>query len=282
MSKPSTHLIVQGRDIYPDALAELARLSGASGIERLADSACRLLDATAHPDVTAACRLAHLDFAFVPAGRRLSDMGLFVTDMDSTLITIECIDEVADMYGLKAEVHAVTEAAMRGELDFRESLLRRVALLEGLEESALERVYEERLQLSPGAEPLLAKLNGAGVTTVLVSGGFTFFTERLKTHLGFDHAWANTLEVRHRRLTGKVIGELEDAEAKRDHLLALKADLGLNRNQIIAAGDGANDLLMLAEALYSVAYQAKPVVREKAAYALDHSGMDGILNFFED
>ena len=282
MSSSSTHLVIQGRHLSPDALAGLAQLTCASRIEPLSDSAFRLQEATAHPDVAEWCRRESLDFAFVPAGRRLSDMGLFVTDMDSTLITIECIDEVADMYGLKAEVHAVTEAAMRGELDFRESLLRRVALLEGLEESALERVYRERLQLSPGAETLLARLNGAGVTTVLVSGGFTFFTERLKARLGFDHAWANTLEVRHRRLTGKVIGELVDAEAKRDHLLALKESLGLNRTQIIAAGDGANDLLMLAEARYSVAYQAKPVVREKAAYALDHTGLDGILNFFEE
>jgi phosphoserine phosphatase len=213
----------------------------------------------------------------VPAERRIGDFGLLVMDMDSTLITIECIDEIADMQGLKPQVSAITDAAMRGEIDFAESLRRRVSLLEGLDQSALQRVYDERLQLSPGAETLLAAARAAGVRTLLVSGGFTFFTERLKPRLGLDYTAANTLEVADGKLTGRVLGDIVDAQGKADWLNRVRAELGLTREQVIAMGDGANDLKMMAAAGLSIAYRAKPVVRAQASYALSQVGLDGVI-----
>jgi phosphoserine phosphatase len=213
----------------------------------------------------------------VPAERRIGDFGLLVMDMDSTLITIECIDEIADMQGLKPQVSAITEAAMRGEIDFAESLRRRVSLLAGLDQSALQRVYDERLQLSPGAETLLAAARAAGIKTLLVSGGFTFFTERLQPRLGLDYTAANTLEVADGKLTGRVLGDIVDAQGKADWLKRVRAELGLTREQVIAMGDGANDLKMMAAAGLSIAYRAKPVVRAQASYALSQVGLDGVI-----
>lgn len=276
------HLIVQGADPETRHLKELAQLTGARAIEQITRSAFRLCDAEdKRADVAAYCEQRELDYGYVPGGVRLTDMGLFVTDMDSTMITIECIDEIADMQGLKPQVAAITESAMRGEIDFAESLRRRVSLLAGLDESALGRVYEERLRLSPGVDKLLPRLKQAGLTTVLVSGGFTFFTERLKAKLGFDHAYANTLEAAGGKLTGRVLGDIVDGEAKQRFLVQHREALGLTRDQVIAAGDGANDLRMLGEAAYSIAYRAKPVVRAQAAYAINYCGLDAILNLFE-
>jgi phosphoserine phosphatase len=184
--------------------------------------------------------------------------------MDSTLITIECIDEIADMQGIKPQVAAITERSMRGELDFSASLRERVSLLAGLPESALEKVYQERLQLSPGAEQLLARCKENGIRFMLVSGGFTFFTERLKQQLGLDYAYANQLEVVDGKLTGRVVGDIVDAAAKQRLLIEKRTELGLRPEQVIAMGDGANDLLMLGEAGVGVAYRAKPVVQAKA------------------
>lgn len=272
------NLVVQGQKVETRALKDLATLTGSEGVGRLGNNAFRLRGARPNPEVEAYCEANSLDCAFVPNARRLSDFKLFVTDMDSTLITIECIDEIADMQGLKAEVSAITEAAMRGELDFRESLTRRVALLEGLPEDALRRVFEERLQFNPGAEALIAGLKKAGIITVLVSGGFTYFTDRLQKQLGFDYAVANELEVRSGKLTGKVRGDIVDGEAKRHTLQLVRRHHGFAPETVIAAGDGANDLPMLNEAGIGIAYHAKPVVREKATYAINHSGLDAILN----
>jgi len=198
-------------------------------------------------------------------------------DMDSTLITIECIDEIADMQGLKKQVSEITEAAMRGELDFAESLKRRVALLEGLDAAALERVYDERLQLSPGAENLLQAVQAAGMKTLLVSGGFTYFTERLKVRLGLDYTNANQLEILDGKLTGKVIGPIVDAEEKQRTLERVCKELGISPSQAIVMGDGANDLKMMGISGMSVAFRAKPVVRGQANVALNFVGLDGIL-----
>ena len=275
------NLVVQGLDVETRCLKELAGLTRANGIEQFAPQAFRLRDAQPNDQIGAYCTDHSLDFGYVPAGRKLADMRLFVTDMDSTLITIECIDEIADMQGLKPQVAAITEAAMRGEMDFCESLRRRVGLLAGLDELALRRVFDERLALSPGAERLMKHLKAAGVQTMLVSGGFTYFTERVRARLGFDHAHSNVLEIHDGRLTGRVLGEIVDGSVKRRHLIDARDALGIDRTRVIAAGDGANDLKMLGEADVNVAYRAKPVVRAQAAYALNFVGLDGILNLFE-
>ncbi len=274
------NLVVLAEDIDTLVLKSLAKLTAASAIEQINAQAFRLVDAQPHEALAAQCAAAAVDWAWVPPGRKLGDFGLFVTDMDSTLINIECIDEIADMQGLKAEVAAITEAAMRGEIDFRESLTRRVALLAGLPESALGAVYEQRLQLNPGAERLLRGLRAAGLRTVLVSGGFTYFTERLKARLGFDHAWANELEVADGRLTGRVVGDIVDGAAKAACLTRVRDELGLAPHQVIAAGDGANDIPMFQAAGFGVAYRAKPVLRDVADCCLDHAGLDGILALF--
>jgi phosphoserine phosphatase len=274
------NLVVLGPEIETPTLKVLAKLTGASGIEQINGEAFRILNASPNDRVTEVCEAAQVDYAYVPAGRRLTDFGLFVTDMDSTLISIECIDEIADMQGLKAEVAAITEAAMLGELDFRESLTRRVALLTGLDEGALEHVLVERLSLNPGAERLMAGLREAGIHTVLVSGGFTYFTDRLKARLGFDEAWANELEVVNGRLTGRVLGDIVDGEAKAKHLLRARHALGLESQQVIAAGDGANDIPMFEAAGFRVAYRAKPVLRATADCCLDYTGLDSILSLF--
>ena len=233
------------------------------------------------PDLDVYCGTHALDYAFVEPGLRLTNFGLVAMDMDSTLITIECIDEIADFCGLKAEVAAITEASMRGEIkDFNESLTRRVALLEGLDASALERVYEERLQLSPGAERMLAGAKAAGLKTLLVSGGFTFFTEKLRARLNLDFTRANTLEIVDGKLTGKVIGEIVNADVKARTLRETCAQLGIEPSRAIAMGDGSNDLKMMAEAGLSVAFRAKPVVREAASVAFNHVGLDGLLRLF--
>ena len=278
------NLIVQGPDIPTPSLKQLAKLTGAAAIESVSLTAFRLVAASdAHRDEVAAfCEANTLDHGWVPIERRIGDFGLLVMDMDSTLITIECIDEIADMQGLKPQVSAITEAAMRGEIDFAESLRRRVSLLEGLDQSALQRVYDERLQLSPGAETLLAAARTAGIRTLLVSGGFTFFTERLQPRLGLDYTAANTLDVDGGKLTGRVLGNIVDAQGKADWLNRVRSQLGLKKEQVIAMGDGANDLKMMAEAGVSIAYRAKPVVRAQASYALNQVGLDGVIPLLGD
>jgi phosphoserine phosphatase len=201
-------------------------------------------------------------------------------DMDSTLITIECIDEIADMQGLKPQVAAITEAAMRGDIEFRESLARRVALLQGLDASALQRVYDERLSLSPGAQAMLAAVKAAGLKTLLVSGGFTFFTDRVKARLGLDYSHASVLEIAGGKLTGKVLGTVVDADEKKRKLEQVCGELGIAPSQAIVMGDGANDLKMMGVAGMSVAFRAKPVVRAQADVALNFVGLDGILRLF--
>jgi phosphoserine phosphatase len=198
-------------------------------------------------------------------------------DMDSTLITIECIDEIADMQGLKPQVSEITEAAMRGELDFSASLTRRVALLKGLDASALQRVYDERLRISMGGEAMLAAVKAAGLRTLLVSGGFTFFTERLKDRLGLDYTNANVLEVEDGKLTGRVVGRIVDAEEKMRTVQRVCAEMGIGPKQAIVMGDGANDLKMMGIAGLSVAFRAKPVVRAQASIALNFAGLDGVV-----
>ncbi len=218
----------------------------------------------------------------IEAPLRLADFGLAAFDMDSTLIAIECVDEIADMAGKKAEVAAITEAAMRGEIaDYKESLRRRVALLRGLPVQALQRVYDERLRFNPGAERLVAACKAAGLKTLLVSGGFTFFTDRVRDRLGFDFTRSNVLEIVDGKLTGRMVdqpwGDICDGAEKRKMLLETCAAVGLDPRRAIAVGDGANDLPMMAAAGLAVAYHAKPKVREAAIVAIDEGGLDRLL-----
>ena len=277
------NMILQGPS---DTLAHIAAIADPARVITLSDHAVRAEDVDASDRVRAAVSLAAfptgVDATFIAAGRTLADFKLVAMDMDSTLITIECIDEIADMQGLKAQVSAITEAAMRGELDFGTSLARRVALLEGLDASALERVYDERLRLSPGAENMLAGVKAAGLKTLLVSGGFTFFTERLQARLGLDYAHANVLEVRAGKLTGKVIGGIVDAAEKKRTVERVCAELGVSTQQAIVMGDGANDLQMMGIAGLSVAFRAKPVVRAKADVALNFTGLDALLTILQE
>jgi phosphoserine phosphatase len=213
---------------------------------------------------------------------KLSDFRLIAFDMDSTLINIECVDEIADAVGRKAEVAAITEAAMRGEIaDYKESLRQRVALLRGVSVASMDKVYRQRLKLNPGATELVRACKAAGLKTLLVSGGFTFFTDRVRDQLNIDYTRANVLEVKDGLLTGKMIdqpwGDICDGEEKRRMLLQTCEQLGIDPKQAIAIGDGANDLPMMGEAGLSVAYHAKPKVREQAMVAINAGGLDRLL-----
>jgi phosphoserine phosphatase len=277
----SKKLILQGPQASQDVLAQVAALAGARSTTAIHAHALRCdgIDFTPalKAAVEAAAEQAGIDATFIDANRTLADFRLVAMDMDSTLITIECIDEIADMQGLKPQVSAITEAAMRGELDFSESLKRRVALLEGLPVEALGRVYEERLRISPGGEAMLQAVQAAGLKTLLVSGGFTFFTERLQARLGLDVVHANLLEEQDGKLTGRVVGGIVDAEEKMRTVQRVCAELGIDTRQAIVMGDGANDLKMMGIAGLSVAFRAKPVVRAQADVALNFTGLDGLL-----
>jgi len=213
---------------------------------------------------------------------RLSDFKLIAFDMDSTLINIECIDEIADAAGRKAEVAAITEAAMRGEItDFKDSLRRRVALLKGVPATALQEVFEQRLRLNPGAERLVQTCKAHGLKVLLVSGGFTFFADRVCALLGIDFSRSNVLDIADGHLTGRVLdqpwGDICDGAEKRKMLLATCEQLGISPQAAIAMGDGANDLPMMGAAGLSVAYHAKPKVREQAMVAINEGGLDRLL-----
>jgi phosphoserine phosphatase len=217
---------------------------------------------------------------------KLSDFKLIAFDMDSTLINIECVDEIADAVGRKAEVAAITEASMRGEIaDFKESLRRRVALLKGVTVADMERVYTERLRINPGAAELIQACKAAGMKVLLVSGGFTYFANRVKERLGIDFARSNVLEIESGpncgALTGRMVdqswGDICDGAEKRRTLLEVASLLGIEPRECIAMGDGANDLPMMGEAGLSVAYHAKPKVREQAMVAINEGGLDRLL-----
>lgn len=274
------NLIIQGLDVNNSDLRELAKLAHADAIERITGQAFRLTHATHSDAVAEYCAQAELDFAFVNAATKLSDFKLIAMDMDSTLLAIESIDEIADMQQIKPQVAAITVQTMRGEISFEESLTRRTALLRGVHQDDLQKVYDERVKLSPGAERMLQLAKQSGIKTMVISGGFTFFTERIKTKLQLDFAAANVLEIDNERLTGKVAGEIIGREGKAQVLKQVCAELGIQREQVIAIGDGANDLAMLAEAGVGIAYRAKPIVKQQATYSIDYVGLDGVTNLF--
>jgi phosphoserine phosphatase len=226
-----------------------------------------------------------LRIAGITSPLRLSDFKLIAFDMDSTLINIECVDEIADAVGRKAEVAAITEAAMQGEItDYKDSLRRRVALLKGVKLAQIDQIYTERLQLNPGAAELVIACKQAGLKVLLVSGGFTLFSERLRDRLGLDYTRANVLEVVDSTLTGRTVdqpwGDICDGKEKRTMLLQTCAMLGIEPSQAIAMGDGANDLPMMGVAGLSVAYHAKPAVRELANVSIETGGLDRLLEVF--
>lgn len=273
-----TQIIVQGPQLTRELATEVAeKLHGdCHWHERYAR-----IENTLHADLTMLRRQYQVDINMLPEQFKAEDCRLIVMDMDSTLITIECIDEIADFMNLKPQVAAITEAAMRGEIDFETSLTQRVALLKGLPVEMLNRVYNERLMLNSGAELMLKTVQQAGIKTALVSGGFTFFTDKLKQRLQLDFTQANVLGEENGLLTGEVKGAICGAQAKADFLLKCTQQLGIDKLQTIAIGDGANDLLMMAEAGLSVAFHAKPKVQEAADTAFNYCGLDGVLGLLQ-
>lgn len=279
------HLTIQGlnntlrnntaliQDIVCQTRAKLVQLNAQA--VRLENAEC---DKQVLTEIRERCFTGQLDVTALDKQLAIADFKLVAMDMDSTLITIECIDEIADMQGLKPQVAEITEAAMRGELEFQESLIRRVALLKGLDASALQRVYDERLQLSLGADQMLKTIQQAGLKTLLVSGGFTFFTDRMKSRLNLDYTHSNVLEIQDGKLTGKVIGTIVDADEKQRTVERVCNEIGISTGQAIVMGDGANDLKMMKISGLSVAFRAKPVVRAQADVALNFAGLDGVLN----
>ena len=222
-----------------------------------------------------------IDFAIFDKFTPLSEFSLCVMDMDSTLISIECIDEIADMCGKKEDVARITKSAMMGEIDFSQSLIKRVSLLEGLDESMLFKVIKERLKFNLGTKAWIDACRKNNIRTVLVSGGFDYFADYVKDELGIDVAISNRLEITNKKLTGKVLGRIVNDEIKAQTVRDFQVKLNIDKSKTIAIGDGANDLKMLAEAHYSIAYHAKPIVQENARFRLNHSDFNGVLNLFK-
>jgi len=275
------NLVVQGPALASGDLDALVLLAKPRAVVQVAPRAFRLAGAMKNEGIAPLCEARRIDHAWREEGRRFADLRLLAMDMDSTLITIECIDELGDFAGRKAEIAAITAQAMRGEIEYQESLRRRVRALANLPETALQDVYDQRLKLTPGAEELIAACKKNGVQLLLVSGGFTFFTERLKARLGLDHTISNVLEVKAGKLTGELLGAIVDADAKAARFREVLFSLGAKQEQTVAIGDGANDLKMMAEAGLSVAFHAKPVVRAAATCALSWCGLDAVVNLFE-
>ena len=280
-------LVIQGRAIGMAHLTHIHRMVGGNTqFMQIAEHAYYLAvhylpeQANDITEIKAFCAQQSIDCALVPDAQRLNQFGLCVMDMDSTLINIECIDEIADMMQIKPQVAAITEDAMRGELDFATSLKKRVALLKGLNQIALRRVIEDRLQPNPGAAEWIAACKANNIKTMVISGGFTLFANHVKELLGLDYAVANTLEIVDGKLTGNVLGDIVDANRKAQELVNLRDKLGLKINQTIAIGDGANDLKMMQAAAVGIAYHAKPIVQQQATYALNYNGLDGTINLF--
>lgn len=278
-------LLVQSSCSFQSHLAEISEILGqvvASPYKLINDNAVIYdISTELSGDLKNQLHLKHIDFAMLDNYRALNEFSLCVMDMDSTLISIECIDEIADMCGKKEDVALITKSAMMGEIDFSQSLIKRVSLLEGLGEEMLFKVIEERLKFNEGTQAWIEACRKNNVTTVLVSGGFDYFADYVKNKLGIDVAISNQLEIKDKKLTGKVLGDIVNDEVKAQTVRDFQAKLNIDRSKTIVIGDGANDLKMLAEAQYSIAYHAKPVVQEKARFKFNHSDFKGVLNLFK-
>jgi len=278
-------LLVQSSYSFQSHLAEISEILGqakASSYQLINDNAAIYeIEADLSRDLKNQLHLKHVDFAILDHYKPLNEFSLCVMDMDSTLISIECIDEIADMCGKKEDVALITKSAMMGEIDFSQSLIKRVSLLEGLGEEMLFKVIEERLKFNEGTHAWIEACRKNNVTTVLVSGGFDYFADYVKNKLGIDVAISNQLEIKDKKLTGKVLGDIVNDEVKAQTVRDFQAKLNIDRSKTIVIGDGANDLKMLAEAQYSIAYHAKPVVQEKARFKFNHSDFKGVLNLFK-
>jgi len=278
-------LLIQSSYSLQSHLAEISEI-----LDQVTASPCKLINDNAaiydisddlSGDLKNQLHLKNIDFAILDSYRALNEFSLCVMDMDSTLISIECIDEIADMCGKKEDVALITKSAMMGEIDFSQSLIKRVSLLEGLGEEMLFKVIEERLKFNEGTQAWIKACRKNNVTTVLVSGGFDYFADYVKNKLGIDVAISNQLEIKDKKLTGKVLGRIVNDEVKAQTVRDFQSKLNIDRSKTIVIGDGANDLKMLAEAQYSIAYHAKPIVQEKARFKFNHSDFKGVLNLFK-
>jgi len=278
-------LLIQSSYSFQSHLAEISEI-----LDQVTASPCKLINDNAaiydisddlSGDLKNQLHLKNIDFAILDSYKALNEFSLCVMDMDSTLISIECIDEIADMCGKKEDVALITKSAMMGEIDFSQSLIKRVSLLEGLGEEMLFKVIEERLKFNEGTQAWVKACSKNNVTTVLVSGGFDYFADYVKNKLGIDVAISNQLEIKDKKLTGKVLGRIVNDEVKAQTVRDFQSKLNIDRSKTIVIGDGANDLKMLAEAQYSIAYHAKPIVQEKARFKFNHSDFKGVLNLFK-
>lgn len=278
-------LLIQSSYSLQSHLAEISEI-----LDQVTASPCKLINDNAaiydisddlSGDLKNQLHLKNIDFAILDSYKALNEFSLCVMDMDSTLISIECIDEIADMCGKKEDIALITKSAMMGEIDFSQSLIKRVSLLEGLGEEMLFKVIEERLKFNEGTQAWVKACRKNNVTTVLVSGGFDYFADYVKNKLGIDVAISNQLEIKDKKLTGKVLGRIVNDEVKAQTVRDFQSKLNIDRSKTIVIGDGANDLKMLAEAQYSIAYHAKPIVQEKARFKFNHSDFKGVLNLFK-
>ena len=278
-------LLVQSSRSFQSHLAEISEILGQatdSPYQLINDNAALFeIEEDLSEDLKNQFHLKHIDFAILDHYKALNEFSLCVMDMDSTLISIECIDEIADMCGKKEDVALITKSAMMGEIDFSQSLIKRVSLLEGLGEEMLFKVIEERLKFNEGTQAWIEACRKNNVTTVLVSGGFDYFADYVKNKLGIDVALSNQLEIKDKKLTGKVLGRIVNDAVKAQTVREFQAKLNIDKSKTIVIGDGANDLKMLAEAQYSIAYHAKPIVQEKTQFKFNHSDFNGVLNLFK-
>lgn len=274
-------LILQGATLTREAAHAIAHELNTTIKERGSHYTLHTDKPVSPETLTALRRAAHFNVNLLPENFDPAQVRLLVTDMDSTFINIECIDEIADFIGVKPQVAAITAATMRGEINFEASLTQRVALLAGLDASALEHVYNERLKPNPGAAEMVRGLHAAGIKIGLVSGGFTFFTDRLQQRFKLDYARANVLEITDRQLTGRILGNITGAAGKAEFLLELCKQLGIAPQQVVAMGDGANDLEMMKIAGLSIAYYAKPKVQAQAHTVINHGGLECVLGLLD-